>query len=246
MEIIEILKNCTISNCNVIKLPEAQLERADYLKLKKLFESNGGQWKGGKCQGFIFDTTDVAPILSRLQGGDLTNRKKKYQFFETPAEIAIRLVDRLGDVESVHQILEPSAGRGALVKAVLESYPDKVIDCYELMEENRKELTKIPNVRLLGDDFMEAEVGFYDKIIANPPFANNQDIKHVMKMWYHLRDGGQMAVVMSKHWQFASDKASIDFRAFIKSKPHDITVIPSGSFKESGTNIESLMLVLFK
>ena len=90
MEIIEILKNCTISNCNVIKLPEVQLERADYLKLKKLFESNGGQWKGGKCQGFIFDTTDVAPILSRLQGGDLTNRKKKYQFFACREEFHLK------------------------------------------------------------------------------------------------------------------------------------------------------------
>lgn len=246
MEITEILNNCTVSNGNVIKLPDVQLERADYMKVKKLFESNGGKWKGGKCQGFLFNTTDVTPILSRLQGGDLSNRKKKYQFFETPANIARELVARLGDVEKTDKVLEPSAGCGALIKAVLEDWPDQVVDCYELMEENRSELEKIPNARLLGEDFLESEVSMYDKIIANPPFANNQDIKHVMKMWEHLSEGGQMAVIMSKHWQFASDKASKDFRAFVDSIDHDITELPAGSFKESGTNTETVMIVFRK
>ena len=194
MEIIEILKNCTIANGNIIKLPDVQLERADYMKVKKLFESNGGKWKGGKCHGFLFNTTDVSPILSRLQGGDLTDRKKEFQFFATPQNIAMRLAVRLGDVSVSDRILEPSAGTGSLVKAVLEEWPDCTVDCYELMPENRVELEKITNARVLGDDFLTAEVGMYDKIIANPPFSKNQDIKHVMKMWDHLAENGQMAV----------------------------------------------------
>lgn len=246
MELIEIVRNCTVANGNIIKLPDVQLDRADYLKVKKLFESNGGKWKGGKCQGFLFNTTDVTPILERLQDGDLSNRKKKFQFFETPVEIAWRLAVRLGDVEPSHRILEPSAGCGALVKAVLEEWPDQVVDCYELMEENRTELGKIPNARILGEDFLESEVGMYDRIIANPPFTNNQDITHVMKMWEHLSEGGQMAVIMSKHWQFASDKASRDFRSFIDTVDHDIAELPAGAFKESGTNIETVMVTLWK
>ena len=246
MEIIEILKNCTIANGNIIKLPDVQLERADYMKVKKLFESNGGKWKGGKCHGFLFNTTDVSPILSRLQGGDLTDRKKEFQFFATPQNIAMRLAVRLGDVSVSDRILEPSAGTGSLVKAVLEEWPDCTVDCYELMPENRVELEKITNARVLGDDFLTAEVGMYDKIIANPPFSKNQDIKHVMKMWDHLAENGQMAVIMSKHWRFANDKASKDFRSFIESIHYDITELPAGSFKDSGTNIESLMLVLWK
>ena len=246
MEITDIVKNCTIANGNIIRLPDIQLERADYLKVMKLFESNGGKWKGDKCQGFLFDTTDASPILARLQGGDLSDRKKKFQFFETPADISRKLAVRLGDVEPPHRILEPSAGRGALVKAVLEEWPEQIVDCYELMEENREELAKIPNARLLGSDFMEAEVGMYDKIIANPPFANNQDIIHVTKMWEHLGDGGQMAVIMSRHWQFANDKPSKTFRSFVESVDHDVTILPKGTFKSSGTNVESVMLVIWK
>lgn len=245
MGINEIIKDCTIADGNVIRLPNIQLDRADYLKVKKLFESNGGKWKGGKTQGFIFET-DTESILVRLQGGDTSNRKKKFQFFETPADIAYKLAVRLGDVEPTHKILEPSAGRGALIKAVLEEWPEQTVDCYELMEENREELAKIPNARLLGNDFLEAEVGMYDKIIANPPFANNQDIKHVTKMWEHLADGGQMAVIMSCHWQFANDKPSKTFRSFVESVDHDITILPKGTFKSSGTDVESMMLVLWK
>lgn len=248
MGITEIIKDCTIANGNIIRLPDVQYERADYMRVKKLFESNGGKWKGGKCQGFLFDTTDASPILARLQGGDLSDRKKKFQFFETPANVASMLVSRLGDVEPTDRILEPSAGRGALIKAVFENLPELelTVDCYELMEENREVLAEIPNVRLLGDDFMEAEVGMYDKIIANPPFANNQDIKHVTKMWEHLSDGGQMAVVMGCHWQFASDKPSKAFRSLVESVHHHITVLPKGTFKSSGTDVESIMLVLYK
>lgn len=245
MEINEIIKDCTIADGNVIRLPNIQLERADYMKVKKLFESNGGKWKGGKTQGFMFDS-DAKSILARLQGGDTSNRKKKFQFFETPADIAHKLAVRLGDVEPTHRILEPSAGRGALIKAVLEEWPEQTVDCYELMEENREELAKIPNARLLGNDFLEAEVGMYDKIIANPPFANNQDITHITKMWEHLADGGQMAVIMGCHWQFASDKPSKAFRSFVESVDHDITVLPKGTFKSSGTDVESMMIVFWK
>ena len=246
MEIIDIIKDCTIANGNIIKLPDVQLDRADYLKVKKLMESNGGKWKGGKCQGFLFNTTDVTPILIRLQGGDLSDRKKKFQFFATPPNIAMRLAVRLGDVSSSDRILEPSAGTGSLVKAVLDEWPDCIVDCYELMPENRSELEKINNAHVLGDDFITAEVGMYDKIIANPPFAKNQDILHVTKMWEHLNKGGQMAVIMSCHWQFAQDKDSVRFRELVYNVNHDITTLPAGSFKESGTNIETVMLVLWK
>ena len=247
MEIKDIIKDCTIADGNVIRLPNIQLERADYMKVKKLFESNGGKWKGGKTQGFIFDA-DVESILARLQGGDTSNRKKKFQFFETPADIAHKLDVRLGDVEPTDRILEPSAGRGALIKAVFENWPELelTIDCYELMDENREALAEISGVRLLGNDFMEAEVGMYDKIIANPPFANNQDVKHVTKMWEHLADGGQMAVIMGCHWQFANDKPSKAFRMFLESIDHDITALPKGTFKSVGTDVESIMLVLWK
>lgn len=240
----EIFEQCRAEG-NVVYLPAVQLDRSDYLQVKKVLESNGGKWKGGKVQGFVFPM-DAQPILERIQSGDTSNRKKSFQFFETPKDVAHRLVGRLGDIDPFMRFLEPSAGRGALVKAVVEKCPGVVVDCYELMPENRQLLEKVDGARIVGDDFLTADVGMYDRIIANPPFANNQDIKHVLKMWEHLTVGGQMATIMSTHWQFASDKASVAFRSFLEDKNKDITRIEKGAFKGSGTNVETIMLMLFK
>ena len=56
-------EQCTVSG-NVIKLGQTQLSREDYLQIKKLLESRGGKWKGGKTSGFVFDS-DAEMIYHR-------------------------------------------------------------------------------------------------------------------------------------------------------------------------------------
>lgn len=244
MDLQEFFGRCHVEN-GIIKLPEGQLDRNDYLQVKKVLEGKGGKWKGGKVQGFVF-SIDAEKVLSSLAEGDMSNTKKDFQFYATPDDIADRLAARLGDLEPGHRVLEPSAGAGALINAVHRRLSDVVVDCYELMPENRELLEKLDGTRLLGDDFMMADIGMYDKIIANPPFTKNQDIAHVSRMWEHLAPGGQMAVIMSPHFEFASDKASKDFREFLESVDHDITHLEKGAFKKSGTDIKTLMLVIWK
>ena len=90
-------------------------------------------------------------------------------------------------------ILEPSAGRGALIKAINKVLPDKIVDCYEIMELNKTFLNKIPTANLIGSDFLRFNItNLYDKIIANPPFRNNQDIDHIRKMFSCLKEGGNI------------------------------------------------------
>lgn len=244
MNIQEFFEKCTVED-HVLKLPNIQLERKDYVSVKKILEGKGGKWKGGKVQGFVFET-EAEKVLASIISGDLKNNKKVFQFFATPADVADKLAERLGDLEPSHRIIEPSAGTGALVEAVHRRQPNVVVDCYELMPENREALEKIGGVRVLGDDFLTSEIGEYDKIIANPPFTKNQDITHVMRMWEHLAPEGQMAVIMSPHWTFASDKQSKAFRDFLQTVEHNVTHLPKGTFKKSGTDVETTMLVLWK
>ena len=65
METLEILKNSKVEG-NIIKLPQGQLDRQQYLEVKKKLELIGGKWKGGKVMGFVFeeDPTDLE-IYSR-------------------------------------------------------------------------------------------------------------------------------------------------------------------------------------
>lgn len=242
----EILAQCTVEG-NVVKLPGIQLDRNIYLEIKKKLEFIGGKWKSGKVQGFVFPLNPTELLATIL--GDDRDLKKDYQFFATPKAIADKLV-ALANLQQEDTILEPSAGRGAIVRAINEQC-DVVVDCCEILDINRQFLSDANlRVKLNIYDFLKLEVdnGGYSKIIANPPFAKNQDIEHVYKMWDCLAEGGRIVTIMSNHWRDATNKKETAFREWLENRPyHDIAEeIEAGAFKESGTNIAACIVVIDK
>lgn len=238
----EILKHCTLED-NVLKLPAVQFNKKSYLEAKKWIEEAGGQWKGGKVQGFTFPF-NAERVFSILHTGKRCNLQQDFQFFETPAEVADWLVMLAGGISPEDSVLEPSAGRGALVKAIHRSCPDVIVDCYELMPENREILSGLGNVRLSGSDFMAECSGTYTKIIANPPFSGNQDIRHIMQMYGHLADGGTLAAIAGTHWKFGAEETCRQFREWLDGKGAEVHDIASGEFKESGTTIPTTAIII--
>lgn len=238
----DVLKQCCVED-TIIKLPAFQLDRELYLEVKTALELIGGKWKGGKTQGFVFKE-DPTEYLEKLRNGEQINLKKEFQFFATPPAIAERLVE-LANIKPRHLILEPSAGQGAIVNAIHKVCPDKVVDCFELMDLNRSFLEKLDNVNIIGSDFLgEKKDKLYDLIIANPPFSKNQDIDHVVEMYKCLKDDGRLVSVMSNHWRFSSNKKEVEFSRFIESEGAYIEDLQPGDFKESGTNIQACIVVL--
>ena len=148
--------------------------------------------------------------------------------------------------ERVFSMLKPSAGRGALIKAIHRACPSVTVECYELMPENREFLHTLNNVILLDEDFTKDSVGHYTKIIANPPFSGNQDIEHVRLMYDRLEEGGTLAAITSQHWKFASEKKCIDFRNWLKEVHGEVFEISAGEFKESGTTVSTMAVVIKK
>ena len=101
-------------------------------------------------------------------------------------------------------------------------------------------------LRILGDDFTKGEHSTYSKIIANPPFSHNQDIDHVRMMYEFLKEGGTLAAITSKHWEFSNEKKCEDFRAWISSVNGEVFNIPQGEFNCSGTPIETRAIIIRK
>ena len=240
----EILKHCTLEN-NILKLPQVQFNKKSYAEAKKWIEEAGGSWQGGKIQGFTFPFNPER-VFSILKEGKRCNLQQKYQFFETPADVADWLVMLAGGIREDDTVLEPSAGRGALIKAIHRACPSVIVECYELMPENREFLHTLSNVILLDEDFTKDSVGSYTKIIANPPFSGNQDIEHVRLMYDRLEEGGTLAAITSQHWKFASEKKCIDFRNWLKEVHGEVFEISAGEFKESGTSISTMAVVIKK
>ena len=239
----EILKHCTLED-NVLKLPQVQFNKKSYAEAKKWIEEAGGSWQGGKVQGFIFPFNPER-VFSILNEGKRCNLAQDFQFFETPSDVADWLVMLAGGIHEHDKVLEPSAGRGALVRAIHRSSPDVVVDCYEMMPENKELLSGLGGINIIGDDFTKSTIGKkYTKIIANPPFSGNQDIRHVRMMYDMLEQGGTLASITSAHWEFAEEKTCRDFRKWLEDVGGAKYEIESGAFKESGTGVRTLAILI--
>lgn len=251
MNTLEVLNKCTIID-NTVKLPEGQLDRKTYLDVKKKLEGIGGKWKGGKTQGFVFPS-DPTDRLEEIQGGKKVNLKKDFQFFETPPEIAQELVSRayIKSLQKNHYVLEPSAGRGAIIDAILEASPGVTVHYCELMPDNlaylKQKYADKPNVIHVGDDFLKiGNERKYDAIVANPPFAKNQDIAHFRKMCFLVDKTSHIACITSMHWQYSSTGKAKEFGDMLKSIGAKVHNLKEGSFKVSGTNVLTCMITLTK
>lgn len=246
---IEILKQCRVEGNNVY-LPEGQLERPLYAKVAKKLNDIGGKWKGGKIQAFVFPS-DPTELLQQIVGGEKINLKKDYQFFATPDDLADVLVelaelDKL-PVDIISAILEPSAGDGAIVKAINRALSYQTVSCYEAMPTNIDILKKNNSVLFLGEDFLQCPYkDKFDRIIANPPFANNQDIDHVYKMFDVCKPKGIIVTIVSDHWTFATEKKCVEFREWVDYGRVEVLDLDQGTFKDSGTMVSSKILIIRK
>ena len=244
MTVQDIINQCYVEN-GAIKLPDGQLERKLYEDVAKRLQGIGGRWKGGKVAGFTFDF-DPTELLARIQSGEQINLKKDFQFFETPPALATALVSKLA-LRHGHKVLEPSAGRGAILRAIWEQYPIYQIDCCEIMETNYNILKGMLCTTMVGTDFLKLDApNTYNRIVANPPFSKNQDIDHVLKMYDCLKYSGRLVSVMSRHWETSGNGKESDFRKFIQDTRALVEDVPRGTFSESGTEVAAFIVHIDK
>lgn len=244
----DILKGCTIDGL-IVKLPPGQLERKLYQEVAKSLNLIGGKWVGGKTMGFVFNEPP-GDLLAQISQGTKVNIQKEYQFFATSDKLADELVN-VADIREFDLILEPSAGQGAIIKAIHRKHPGHLVHYCELMALNRSVLAKLKDVQYITDNFLklgqsEVTTGIFHKIIANPPFSKNQDIDHILQMWGCLAPGGRIVTIASKHWQISGNKKETKFKSFLYEVGADIQEVPAGEFKESGTNIATVILTIDK
>lgn len=240
----EILQKCTVEG-NIIKLPPGQLERKLYMDVAKSLELIGGKWKGGKVMGFQFKE-DPTDLLAQIASGEKRNLKKEFQFFATPDDLATEMVQWAGIVAG-DIVLEPSAGQGAIIKAIQNFMPGKMVNYFELMPLNQTILSDMPNTRFAGADFLKSKDQLWDKIIANPPFAKNQDIDHIRHMYDVLRPGGRIVTISSQHWQYATGKKETAFRDWLFEEVEaSVNGIEAGAFEESGTKVKTFLIIIDK
>ncbi|GAV11325.1 methyltransferase [Paenibacillus sp. NAIST15-1] len=173
---------------------------------------------------------------------------KIYGYFPTPANIVNQMIE-LADLRDGEIVLEPSAGNGNILDGITVHAQENGLELkLEAIERNHtlSEILKLKNYNVISDDFITYECEIkYDKVIMNPPFEKNQDIEHVLHAYSCLKDGGKLIAIMSPHWTFANDAKSIHFRSWLSDKGY-YEKLPDGSFKESGTGVNTILVVIEK
>lgn len=230
-----------IVNGQRLELPKEVL--ANYAEVKRTLTKAGGKYKKN---GFEFNCP-AEQIKQRLVGGEKIDDKKKFQFFESTDALADDLIEK-ADIKPEHAVCEPSAGRARIAERIRRIVGDEKCTVVELMPENAQYL------RDKGYDVTEADflttsaesLGTFDRIIANPPFSKNQDIDHVQHMYRLLKANGRLVSVMSPSWTFGSVAKQVRFREWLERVNAQVTELPEGTFKESGTNVGAVVVVIDK
>jgi len=94
-------------------------------------------------------------------------------------------------------------------------------------------------------DFMKLETSQrFDRVAMNPPFELRQDISHVTKAFGLLKPSGKLVSVMSAGVTFRQDKKAVDVRELLEAHQGQILPLPEGSFKESGTGVNTVIVVM--
>jgi predicted RNA methylase len=242
-DVIDVLNQAETEG-NALRLT-GQFDRATYLAVNKALEAAGGKWNR-KLRAHLFsgDAADVVePILLT---GEVVSAKQAFGYFPTPGPVVRRVMD-LAHIEPGMRVLEPSAGRGALALAAVRA--GAVVDCVEIQPEHANALTaeRERNITVISADFLTTDPRpVYDRVVMNPPFARQADIVHVKHAWQALKPGGRLVAVMSAGVTFRRTSAAVAFRSRLEALGGALHPLPEGAFKESGTGVRTVIVVLPK
>jgi hypothetical protein len=200
---------------------------------------------------------------------------KRFGFFPTPDEAAKAVMEKVWIHPRAEEpqltILEPSAGTGNLARRCIIR-PDKVeghewererterhnreyrfdnqVDCVEIQPHLAAALQAERIYRkVYAKDFLAltpATTGLYDRVVMNPPFDLERDIDHVMHAMQFLKPDGQLVAIMSAGTEFRETRKSKAFRDHMAKLNAQWRDLPAGSFAESGTYVNTLMLAVCK
>lgn len=240
-EVLAVLSRATVAG-NALTLT-GQLDRKLYERTNKALEAAGGKWKR-QAKAHLFDADAAERVEQMLATGEVAVPKDEFNYFPSPPAVVARLL-QLADIKRGMRLLEPSAGRGAIALACAGA--GAVVDCYEWMEANAEALAALgrPDIGVSRADFLAVTpAAAYDRVVMNPPFMKQLDIKHVLHALKFLKPDGLLVTVMASSVTFRDNKLTQDFRDLVRARGGDIEALPDGSFKASGTAVNTVIVTI--
>jgi len=240
--VLEILTDAEIT-ANLVRIPE-KLDRRDYDAVNKALKSLGGNWNRWKrAHVFATDAAEVITPVLEEQCIPASDRVREGHVPTPPALAAeiVRTDTGLGDRTTRVRVLEPSAGEGVFVRAILEVAADVSVVA---VEPNTARVAQIPRdtrVRVYPgrfEDFAAARPAPFDLIVMNPPFSTTDDpaawIDHLHLAWDLLAPGGRIVAILPSGLDYRTDSRHTGARALV-TRFGRYRELPPDAFAPSGT-----------
>lgn len=244
--VLDVLAEARIEG-SILVIP-AKLDRSLYVAVNKVLEAAGGKWNR-KAKGHVFDG-DAADIMDQIVlTGEVLNKKQELGDFPSPPAVVARLME-IAQIEPGMRVLEPSAGTGNIAVEMAKRGA-RPVHCFEINPDNSDKLSarlgEVTRVwSIVHFDFLTVEpppeIALYDRIVMNPPFAKLADVKHVLHALKFLAPGGRLVSVMSAGITFRTNSLTNTLRQQIT----EIEPLPEGSFAESGTMVNTVIVTINK
>lgn len=250
-EVLQILRQAIFTSDSV-KL-NSQLDRKLYMKVNKVLEAGTGQWnrkrgahvfKQNPAKIFNLEVGEVmsgavniAGILDAIgngNGGDIVD-----DLFPTPPDLARRMVN-YADIKPGQKVLEPSAGTGNILNAIWNQHGATV---HVTSIEIDPRLSALPSTadKVICADFMEPieGLGEFDRVLLNPPFGNQADVRHIMRAYTCLKPAGRLVAICAD-----GPRQNGVLKPMVEALGGIWEPLPPNTFKRTGTAVNTVLIVM--
>lgn len=238
-DVLDMLRQGT---CEGNRYTMPQLDRPDYERTKKVLDAAGLKWNR-KAKAHLAASGNAAEIIEILVVTGEYVLPADFGAFDTPHHLASQLVEA-AHVSPGMTVLEPSAGKGHLVQALLDA--GARITAVELQPDRFPQaLRETPLVTLTVGDFMAFDGEprpLFDRVVMNPPFAAKADVRHIMHALPWLKPDGRLVAIMSAGVKFRQDREVAAFRDLVAERGGEINDLPEESFRAAGTSVNTVMV----
>lgn len=239
-----------------------ELERSLYTEVIDALKRVDGKWSR-KDKAILFPMSQPIDFLvqTMIETGKKPE-KNPLQLFETPENVAETMLDIAADEkpESVSgdpkiRILEPSAGRGALLSSIQDTKSTVVAVEIDKMNcdilRSRFDFDQ-DNWYLYNTNTLHwscASVHPFDLVLMNPPFKADKSphvyTKHILSALERLNDDGLLVSVVPAGLSFNKHKEVARLKEIVDTYGGSMD-LERGAFKESGTMVNASVIWIHK
>lgn len=236
----------------------------EYDRLRWVMESYGGRWNE-RCKGFKFNEFDdekLKSIKADLSVGfvNLSEEKRtreKDAFFPTPVKVVDRMIET-ANLKPDSIMLESSAGTGRILdeaKKVIGS-----VDNFVVIEMNgeRQRILRDKGYKVdfngtfedsLNDSETLKKIKNCDKVVINPPFKNDSDVKHLLISYMFCADNADVVSILQENSLYYDRQIHRVFKEFLSllgKDAYEVVSLPAGSFKDELTTVDTVIFHIKK